>query len=117
MYLGMSFNDSAEALGDCYRLFLVPGAPYCSTNDLQASGPFPQTILGVIIDWVENGVVPTTLNARHLAGVDDGQSAQVCAWPLRRYWTNNWTIIECQYDQTSINTWLYDFDAIKMPVY
>jgi tannase len=35
---------------------------------------------------------------------------------LRPYWVNA-TAMECQYDKTSIDTWLYDFDAIKMPVY
>jgi tannase len=117
MYPGMSYNDSNDALGDWYRLFLVPGAGHCSPNDLQPNGPFPQTNLQVLINWVEQGVVPTTLNATYLAGVDEGENAEICAWPLRPYWTNNGTTMECQYDQTSINTWLYDFDAIKMPVY
>lgn len=117
MYPGMSYNDSNDALGDWYRLFLVPGAGHCSPNDLQPNGPFPQTNLQVLINWVEQGVVPTTLNATYLAGVDEGENAEICAWPLRPYWRNNGTTMECQYDQTSINTWLYDFDAIKMPVY
>lgn len=117
MYPDMSFNESSNALGDWYRLFLVPGAAHCSTNDLQPNGPWPRTNLAVMIDWVENGIVPTTLNATHLAGDDKGESASICAWPLRPFWTNNGTTMECQYDQASINTWLYDFDAFKMPVY
>lgn len=117
MYPGMSYNESTAALGDWYRLFLVPGAAHCSPNDLQPNGPFPQTNLQVMIDWVEKGIVPTTLNATYLAGVNEGENAQICAWPLRPYWTNNGTTMECQYDQKSINSWIYDFDGIKMPVY
>jgi tannase len=85
MYPSLSFNDSQTALGDWYRLFLVPGAGHCSTNEYEPNGPFPQTNLAVMIDWVENGVQPTTLNATYLAGVDEGQNAQICAWPLRPY--------------------------------
>ena len=117
MYPKLSFNDSTEALGDWYRLFLVPGAAHCAANPLQPNGPFPQTNLAVMINWVEKGVVPTTLNATVLQGENLGDNAQICAWPLRPYWANNSTHMECRYDQASIDTWLYDFDAIKLPVY
>lgn len=117
MYPGMSFNDSTAALNDWYRLFLVPGAAHCAPNTAQPNGPFPQTNLAVLIDWVENGVEPTTLNATVLQGENIGQNQQICAWPLRPLWTNNGTVMECEYDQASINTWLYDFDAFKLPVY
>lgn len=117
MYAGKSYNDSVAAMGDWYRLFLVPGAAHCATNTLQPNGPFPQTNLAVMIDWVENGVVPVTLNATHLAGPEKGDNAQICAWPLRPYWTDNGTTMECQYDKASIKTWIYDFDAYKLPLY
>jgi tannase len=117
MYPNMSFNESTKALGDWYRLFLVPGAAHCAPNTAQPNGPFPQTNLAVLIDWVEKGVVPETLNATVLQGSHVGENAQICAWPLRPYWKNNGTVMECQYDQASINTWLYDFDAFKLPVY
>ncbi|KAF4625137.1 hypothetical protein G7Y89_g13031 [Cudoniella acicularis] len=117
MYPNMSFNQSTAALGDWYRLFLVPGAAHCAANPLQPNGPFPQTNLAVLIDWVEKNIVPTTLNATVLQGPYIGTKQQICAWPLRPMWTNNGTIMECQYDQASINTWLYDFDAFKQPVY
>jgi tannase len=70
-----------------------------------------------MIDWVENGVEPVTLNATHLAGDYIGQSEQLCGWPLRPYWINNGSTMICQYDQKSIDTWHYTFDAFKSPVY
>lgn len=117
MYPNTTFNESQAALGDWYRLFLVPGAGHCAPNTAQPNGPFPQTNLAVLIDWVENGVAPTTLNATVLQGEHVGDNQQICAWPLRPFWTDNGTVMECQYDQASIDTWLYDFDAVKMPVY
>lgn len=117
MYPGLSYNESIEALGSWYRLFLVPGAAHCSPSTLQPNGPFPQTNLAVLIDWVENGVEPITLKATHLAGDNKNTPAEICAWPLRPLWRGNGTSMECEYDQASINTWKYKFDAFKMPVY
>ncbi|PYH92492.1 tannase and feruloyl esterase [Aspergillus ellipticus CBS 707.79] len=116
MYPNMGFNESNDALGQWYRLFLVPGAAHCATNDLQPNGPFPQTNFEVISQWVENNVFPTTLNATILQGEYKGDNQQICAWPLRPYWTDNVTMT-CEYDQASIDTFQYDFDAYKMPLY
>ena len=117
MYPGVSYNDSTAALNDWYRLFLVPGAAHCSPNNLQPNGPFPQTDLAVLIDWVERNITPTTLNATYLAGQSQGGNAQICAWPLRPTWSNNGTSMSSLYDQASIDTWHYDLDAFRIPVY
>ena len=117
MYGHMSFKESSAALAEWYKLYLVPGAAHCSTNSLEANGPFPQTNLAVMIDWVENGVEPITLNATHLAGDSVGTNAQICAWPLRPLWVDHSTNPTCVYDQASIDTWMYDLDAFKLPVY
>jgi tannase len=117
MYPSMAYNDSIETLGDWYRLYLIPGAGHCAVNPLQPNGPFPQTNLAVMIDWVEKGVKPVTLNATVLQGDYDGQNQQLCAWPLRPLWADNGTVQNCVYDQSSIDTWSYDFTAFKLPVY
>lgn len=117
MYPNASFNESGEMLDDWYRLFLVPGASHCAANLAQPNAPFPQTNLAVLIDWVENGVRPVTLNATVLQGENKGRNEQICGWPLRPFWSNNGTNMGCQYDQDSIDTWLYDLDAFKLPVY
>jgi tannase len=117
MYPELSYNESTAAMNDWYRLFLIPGAAHCSTNPLQPNGPFPQTTLAVLINWVEMGIEPTTLDATVLQGDNIGENQQICGWPLRPLWTNNGTVMECRYDKPSIESWLYDFDGIKVPVY
>lgn len=116
MYPDLSYNESVEALGDWYRLFLVPGAAHCSTNTLQP-GPYPEDNMATMIDWVENGVVPTRLNATVSSGTYAGETQELCGWPLRPYWPNNSTTMECQYDQDSIDSWTYTFGAFKLPVH
>ncbi|OJJ42197.1 hypothetical protein ASPZODRAFT_125919 [Penicilliopsis zonata CBS 506.65] len=117
MYQYLSYNESIEALNDWYRLFIVPGAAHCSTNDLMPNGPFPRTNLATLIDWVENGVEPVTLNATVMSGDYEGEQWQLCAWPLRPIWSQNGTVMDCEYDQASINTWLWDFDAFPITVW
>lgn len=117
MYPGTSFNDTEDTIGDWYRLYLVPGASHCAANLNEPNAPFPQTNLAVLIDWVENDSKPTTLNATVLLGETKGTNQQICVWPLRPLWTGNGTAMECVYDIDSINTWLYDLDAFKVPVY
>lgn len=117
MYPGLSFNESTAKLAEWYKLYLVPGAAHCGPNTQEPNGPWCQTNLGVMIDWVENGNEPITLNATYLAGDKLGQNAQICQWPLRPFWENNATM-ECQYDQRSLNSWFYDFSkGLKLPLY
>jgi tannase len=117
MYPNLNFKDGNTALNEWYRLFLVPGAGHCSPSATQPNGPFPQTNLAVLIDWVEKDIAPATLNATILQGDHVGENQQICLWPLRPLWTQNGTKMGCEYNQASINSWLYDFDAFKMPVY
>lgn len=117
MYPGLAYNDSIEALGSWYRLYLIPGAGHCAVNSLQPNGPFPQTNLAVMIDWVEKGVKPVTLNATVLQGAHKSENQQLCAWPLRPLWSKNGTVQNCVYDKSSIDTWKYNFTAFKLPVY
>ncbi|PSR79516.1 putative tannase [Coniella lustricola] len=113
----LSYNDSVSAINDFYKLYLIPGAGHCDTNAYEPNGPFPQTNLAVLIDWVENGVQPVTLNGTVLQGDNLGANQQICAFPLRPYWANNGTTLQCQYDQASIDSWNYDIDAFALPVY
>lgn len=83
MYPRMSFNESSAALAEFYQRYLVPGAGHCSTSTAQPNGPFPQTNLAVLIDWVEKGNKPKTLNATILQGEHIGENQQICPWPTR----------------------------------
>jgi tannase len=117
MYSNMAYNESTEALGDCYRFFIVHGAQHCVTNEYEPNAPFPQTNLAVFIDWVENGVTPVTLNATVLNGEYEGEEQQLCAWPLRPMWSNKGTIMSCEYDQASVDYWNYKITAFNIPLY
>ncbi|PWY64458.1 putative tannase [Aspergillus eucalypticola CBS 122712] len=117
MYPDLDYANSTAAIKDWYRLYLVPGAAHCDWNDEQPNGPWPQTGLQTIIDWVENNIEPVRLNGTVGAGDNAGQIMEICAWPLRPYWTNDGKNLECEYDQASIDTWLYEFDGVPVPVY
>ncbi|CZR53562.1 related to tannase [Phialocephala subalpina] len=116
MYPGQLMNDSADALGDWYRLFLVPGAGHCASNTLQPNGPYPATPLASVIAWVEDNVKPVMLNATATSVPYAGEQP-LCAFPLRPYFTDNGETMIYEYDQDSIDSWLYEFDSIIMPVY
>lgn len=118
MYPGLSFNESTAKLSEWYKLYLVPGAAHCGPNTQEPNGPWCQTNLGVMIDWVEQGTVPTTLNATYLDGDYKGQNAQICQWPLRPLWSGNGTDMECVFDKRGIDSFFYDFSkGLRLPLY
>lgn len=117
MYPGLGYNESASQLQDFYRLYLVPGAGHCGANSGQPNGGWPRTSMTQLIDWVENGVAPEMLNATVSLGANKGQNQKICMWPLRPLYGGNGTELQCVYDQESVDTWQYDLDAFKMPVY
>ena len=116
MYPGTTFNESVCASNHFYRFYLVLSAEHCGPNSAQANGFWPNTNLAVMIDSVENGVAPDTLNATVLQGGHQGETRELCRWPLRRCWTNDETMAY-EYDQDSIDSWMYTFDAFKRPIY
>ncbi|KAJ5679291.1 Tannase/feruloyl esterase [Penicillium macrosclerotiorum] len=111
MFPDKSYNAGTAALDDFYRLFLIPGVGHCSTNSYQPNAVWPQTTLQTVIDWVENGKAPSTL-----AGSGDDIKS-MCKWPLRPQWTNNGKTFECVFSQKSIDSFTYDLNAYKLPVY
>ena len=105
---------------DMYRLFLVPGAAHCAVNPGQPNGPFPQNVLASLIDWVENGVNPTTLNATVLDSTtlaSTGVEQKLCGFPLRPNWVSNSTMECVMPDQAALNSWFPTLDSIPVPVY
>ncbi|KAI1321005.1 Tannase/feruloyl esterase [Xylariaceae sp. FL0255] len=116
MYPDLSDTDAESALADWYQLYLIPGAAHCSANPLQP-GPYPEDNMATMIDWVENGVTPTHLNGTISAGADKGDVQQLCQWPNRPLWQGNSSTFDCVYDQASIDSWTYTFNAFKIPVY
>ncbi|KUM56952.1 hypothetical protein ACN42_g10245 [Penicillium freii] len=110
MFPNESYSAGAAAVDDFYRLFLIPGVGHCGTNEYQPNAPWPQTTLQTLIDWVENGKAPATL-----AG--SSEIEKMCRWPLRPLWTANGSKFQCVYDQESIDSFSYNLDAYKLPVY
>ena len=115
MYREMSFNESLTALDNWYQFYLVPGAAHCNTNSLQP-GPYPESNMETIIDWVEKDRKPSGLNSTVSSGDYEGESQLLCKWPLRPFWKSN-SSYDCVYDQMSYDSWTYTFDAFKVPIY
>ncbi|KAH7127422.1 Tannase/feruloyl esterase [Dactylonectria macrodidyma] len=115
MYPNKSDSEAQKALQDWYQFYLVPGAGHCGTNSLQP-GPYPQNNVEIMIDWVENGVKPTRLNATVSSGDYEGETQMLCQWPTRPLWTSE-TSFKCVNHKKSIDSWTYDFPAMKLEVY
>lgn len=115
MYPHLSASASLEELADWYQFYLVPGAAHCGTNTLQP-GPYPETNMETMINWVENGVKPSRLNATVSSGAHSGETQMLCQWPQRPLWKNNETF-SCVTDKASYQSWTYDFPAFKIPVF
>lgn len=116
MYANLTEEASLEALEDWYQFYLIPGGAHCGVNSLQP-GPWPADNMNTMIDWVENGVKPTRLNATATSGTYEGETLQLCQWPTRPLWQSNSTAFDCVNDTASIESWTYTFPAFKVPVY
>lgn len=115
MYPDLTDKQAFAKLQDWYQFYLVPGAAHCGTNSLQP-GPYPEDNMEIMINWVENGIKPTRLNATVSSGDYKGETQMLCQWPSRPLWRSNSTF-NCVYDKKSIESWTYTFPAFKLPVY
>ncbi|KAJ5702272.1 hypothetical protein N7488_009820 [Penicillium malachiteum] len=115
MYPNITQSKALSKLQDWYQLYLIPGAAHCGTNDLQP-GPYPEDNMQTMINWVENGVKPSRLNATVSSGEYEGETQMLCQWPSRPLWKNNSTF-DCVFDKASYESWTYEFPAFKVPVY
>ncbi|KAF2090703.1 tannase and feruloyl esterase [Saccharata proteae CBS 121410] len=116
MYPDLSVNESYAKLHEFYRLFLVPGAEHCAPSSTQPNGPFPQNVLGSVIEWVENGVNPERLNATVLDGTTGDVEQKICSFPLRPLWRENSTM-DCVFDDVSYKSWIPDLSGVPLPIY
>lgn len=110
LYANSSFDDATQSMDEFYRLFLVPGGAHCGINTEQSEGGWPATTLQTMIEWVEAGTAPETLNN---TGVT---TPSLCKWPLRPMYSGNGTL-DCVFDQASWDSWMYTFDAYPVTVY
>lgn len=115
MYPDLEGEAADEALQEWYRLYLVPGAGHCAPSATQPNGPFPQTVLGSVIDWVEYGIVPHRLNATVLAGNTSDVHQTICTWPKRPKWTDG--EMDCVSDDVALEQFYPALDSVPFPVY
>jgi tannase len=116
MYPDLAPAESLKQMEDWYQFYLIPGAAHCGTNDLQP-GPWPESNMEIMINWVENGVKPSRLNATVSSGTYAGETQMLCQWPTRPLWHGNSSSFDCVHDNESIDSWTYSFPAFKVPVY
>jgi hypothetical protein len=65
--------DQDPAASEYYRYFEAPGVDHCGGG----LGWYPGDGLAALIDWVEKGIAPETLEAK----TTEGRKAGLCAWP------------------------------------
>ena len=70
--------------------------------------------MATIVDWVENGIKPSRLNATVLSGDYTGEVQQLCQWPRRPLWSGNSSTFDFVDDEASIKSWTYTFDPFKL---
>nr|POE99560.1 tannase [Quercus suber] len=116
MYPGLTDQEAQAVLEEWYQFYLIPGAAHCGTNSLQP-GPYPENNMNIMISWVENDMKPSRLNATVASGTYAGETQMLCQWPQRPLWSGNSSDFDCVDDAASIESWTYEFDAFKLPVY
>jgi feruloyl esterase len=73
---------------DFERLFLAPGVTHCG---LFAPGPVPEDPLGQLVQWVENGTAPASLNGVVTDPSTGGVTATrpICEYPNMAHYTGH----------------------------
>jgi hypothetical protein len=64
-----------RAVDEFYRLWLAPGVGHCGGRN----GATPSDPLGVLIEWVEEGIMPNTLPGKG----PEGMTRDLCRFPRR----------------------------------
>lgn len=116
MYPNASYEESLKELHEFYRLYIIPGAAHCSPS--AENGSFPQTVLGSVIEWVENGVVPEQLNVTVLQGPNEGRKEKVCTFPYRPMWNDGSSEHDCiMPEEDVLDSWFPVLDSIPLNSY
>ncbi|KAF2192967.1 tannase and feruloyl esterase [Zopfia rhizophila CBS 207.26] len=66
-------------VNEFYRLFLAPGVAHCGGG----TGPMPTDALDKLVEWVEHGEAPETLDARTVDHKGELWSREICVWPKK----------------------------------
>jgi pimeloyl-ACP methyl ester carboxylesterase len=76
-------NGGARRVDDSIRLFLAPGVGHCGGGD----GPAPVGVFDAVVNWVEKGTAPQTLQASRKKPDGTALTRPLCPYPATAKWT------------------------------
>jgi len=76
-------NGGPKRVDDFARLFMAPGVGHCGGGD----GPAPVGLFDAIVDWVEKGVAPKTIQASRNHADGTKMTRPLCPYPATAKWT------------------------------
>jgi pimeloyl-ACP methyl ester carboxylesterase len=76
-------NGGAKRVDDFARLFMAPGVGHCAGGD----GPNPVGLFDAVVDWVEKGVAPATIQASRRRPDGTTMTRPLCPYPTTATWT------------------------------
>jgi pimeloyl-ACP methyl ester carboxylesterase len=76
-------NGGAKRVDDSIRLFLAPGVGHCGGGD----GPAPVGVFEDVVNWVEKGAAPKTVQASRKKPDGTTVTRPLCPYPTTAKWT------------------------------
>jgi hypothetical protein len=74
-----TFQGDEQAARQRIRLFMFPGMGHCGDGP----GPNSWNLLAPLADWIEKGVAPDSITARHSTNGRQDNEREVCPYPQR----------------------------------
>ena len=79
----LAANGGGKRVDDFARLFMAPGVGHCGGGD----GPSPTGLFEAIVDWVEKGAAPKTIQASRKRPDGTTMARPLCSYPMTAKWT------------------------------
>jgi pimeloyl-ACP methyl ester carboxylesterase len=80
-----SKNGGADEVSKFARLFMAPGVGHCAGGD----GPNPTGLFEALVEWVEKGAAPDTIQASRRKPDGTTMTRPLCAYPKTAKWTGS----------------------------
>jgi hypothetical protein len=75
-------NGGRKRVDDFARLFMAPGVGHCGGGD----GPAPVGLFDAVVDWVEKGIAPKTIQASRTRPDGTKMARPLCPYPATAKW-------------------------------
>jgi feruloyl esterase len=72
-----------KRVDDFARLFMAPGVGHCAGGD----GPSPVGLFDAVVEWVEKGRAPETIQASRTRQDGTAMTRPLCPYPATAKWT------------------------------